>query len=269
MANPDLLTKLYQRMSAEQEQYRNWLLGQPPDEILNHAVEYAIREDILIEMEELNLSPPLAAALLESPAPLADVYKDFRDMETDHMDHVRKCIEGRAARLLESRREFTRIIPLYMETAGYARENDEFEVWQISHKTNIDCKNAIETAISEGFDGMYLTADPKDVLAEFGPERVSFVLAHTLQAKAYDKRFSPGNLAWAKTVPVVESGDHRYQYAISSHPTLLNGFVDMARREMGQMKQPQQRRPSVKEQLTAGPAPSGKPAAKTKDREVR
>ncbi len=27
MENPDLLTKLYQRMTAEQEQYRNWLLG--------------------------------------------------------------------------------------------------------------------------------------------------------------------------------------------------------------------------------------------------
>mgnify|MGYP001155911193 FL=1 len=27
MANPDLLNKLYQRMSAEQEQYRKWLLG--------------------------------------------------------------------------------------------------------------------------------------------------------------------------------------------------------------------------------------------------
>jgi hypothetical protein len=26
MSNPDLLTKLYQRMSAEQEQYRKWLL---------------------------------------------------------------------------------------------------------------------------------------------------------------------------------------------------------------------------------------------------
>ena len=39
MANPDLLTKLYQRMSAEQEQYRTWLLGQPPGVILDHAAE--------------------------------------------------------------------------------------------------------------------------------------------------------------------------------------------------------------------------------------
>ena len=40
MANTEeLLNKLYQRMSAEQEQYRSRLLGLPPDEILNHAAE--------------------------------------------------------------------------------------------------------------------------------------------------------------------------------------------------------------------------------------
>ena len=38
-----------------------------------------------MEMEELSLPTPLASALLESPAPLSDVYKDYRDMETGHM----------------------------------------------------------------------------------------------------------------------------------------------------------------------------------------
>ena len=259
---------LYEKMSAEQAEYRDWLLAQTPEEILNHAYGYAMREDILMEMEELSLPASLAAALLESPAPLSDVYKDFRDMETGHMDHVRECIEGRAERLLESKREFTRIIPVYMETAEYAREHDESEVWKLSHKTNIACKDAIETAIREGFDGMHLNADAKDVLAEFGPERVSFVLAHTLQTKAYDGRFSPGNLAWAKTIPIVESGAYRYQYAISSHPTLLNGFVDMTRQAMERMKQPWQRKPSIKEQLSAGPAPSAQPD-KPKDKGAR
>lgn len=44
-----------------------------------------MREDLLIEMEELALSAPLTAALLESPSPLADVYKDFRDVEKGTM----------------------------------------------------------------------------------------------------------------------------------------------------------------------------------------
>ena len=39
MENHELQKKLHQRLSAEQEQYRNWLLGLPPGKILNHAAE--------------------------------------------------------------------------------------------------------------------------------------------------------------------------------------------------------------------------------------
>ena len=53
MTGEELCTKLYQRMNAEQEQYRNWLLGQPPADILDHAAEYSVGEDIVIDMEKL------------------------------------------------------------------------------------------------------------------------------------------------------------------------------------------------------------------------
>ena len=33
-------------MFAEQETYREWLLSQPSEEILNHTYEYTVREDI-------------------------------------------------------------------------------------------------------------------------------------------------------------------------------------------------------------------------------
>ena len=49
-------TQLYEKMFAEQERYRDWLLHQPPEEILNHAYEYAIREDILMALESRDLS---------------------------------------------------------------------------------------------------------------------------------------------------------------------------------------------------------------------
>ena len=39
------------KMFAEQEQFRDWLLSQPPAEILNHAYEYTVREDILMSLE--------------------------------------------------------------------------------------------------------------------------------------------------------------------------------------------------------------------------
>lgn len=76
-----------------------------PGEILNHAYEYAMREDILMNMENNILSPKQAKALLKSPSPLADVYKDWQNRETDHMDDIRSTIENRANDVLEAERK--------------------------------------------------------------------------------------------------------------------------------------------------------------------
>ena len=105
MENPDLLTKLYQRMTAEQEQYRNWLLGQPPSDILNHAAEYTIREDIVMEMSALELPEAQTKALLKSKTPLADVYKEWNKTEPHHMDDVRDVIEARADVAIQAEKE--------------------------------------------------------------------------------------------------------------------------------------------------------------------
>lgn len=77
MTNEELNTALYKKVFAEQEKYREWLLSQPPDEILNHCYEYTVREDIVLALEEYNLSDKQCKALLKSPSPLADVFKDF------------------------------------------------------------------------------------------------------------------------------------------------------------------------------------------------
>ena len=101
MTNEELNTRLYEKMFAEQEQFRDWLLSQPPAEILNHAYEYTMREDIVMCMEELELEPEKARALLRSPCPLSDVYKEFRDRETEHMDTIRDSIETEADKSLQ------------------------------------------------------------------------------------------------------------------------------------------------------------------------
>lgn len=54
MTNEQLNTALYEKMFAEQEIYRAWLLSQPPEEILNHTYEYTCREDILLSLEYHN-----------------------------------------------------------------------------------------------------------------------------------------------------------------------------------------------------------------------
>ena len=92
-------------MNAEQEQYRNWLLGQPPADILDHAAEYSVREDIVMEMEELELPEAQAKALLKSKTPLADVYKQWSKTETHHMEDLQDVIEARADAVIQAEKE--------------------------------------------------------------------------------------------------------------------------------------------------------------------
>ncbi len=82
MTNAEQNTALYKKMFAEQEAYRAWLLSQPPTEILNHAYEYTVREDILLSLEYHNLPDAQARALRRSISPLADVFRDWQDKET-------------------------------------------------------------------------------------------------------------------------------------------------------------------------------------------
>ena len=88
MSNEELNTKLYEKMFVEQEKYREWLLSQPSEEIINHTYEYTMREDILLSVEYNDLSDKQCKALLKSPSPLADIFKDWEKRETDHISPV-------------------------------------------------------------------------------------------------------------------------------------------------------------------------------------
>lgn len=96
MTNEQLNTALYEKMFAEQEAYREWLLGQPPEEILNHTYEYTVREDILMSLEYHDLPDTQARAMLKSPRPLSDVFKDWEQKETGYMDDIWQTVEERA-----------------------------------------------------------------------------------------------------------------------------------------------------------------------------
>lgn len=100
MTNEELNTRLYEKMFEEQEKYRGWLLSQPPEEILNHTYEYTVREDVLAAVECDKLSDKQCLALLKSPCPLGDVFKDFEKRETGYMDNIRDTIKSRANKVI-------------------------------------------------------------------------------------------------------------------------------------------------------------------------
>ena len=364
MNTNDLNTALYEKMAAEQDKYRDWLKSQPPAEVLNHAYEYTVREDIVMAMEQLELTDAQAQALLDSPTPLADVYRHFEKVETDHMDVIRDSIENRAddvckmkeppaghalvvepgkkpyvkdisfsleslqkevggdiqavypfhepvalicdeegklkgkplnralrdeagsiydvvagtflvvglseddfaalePELLEKFSQHFEIpemfaqingklvvtamrspddpkvpqqrgdmVPLYPHTVSYAKEHGELEAYRASLRTNYKCKEAIEAAVREHFDGMYLSHDAaKGVIQTYGIDRVMLVLANTVQLQDWDGRYSRRNKEWAKTIPNYNSDSVRGGYAVNSHPAVLNGFIDLVREE--------------------------------------
>lgn len=97
MSQSDLNAQLYQKMFAEQERYKSWLISQTPEEILQNAYEYICREDILLSLEYNDLSPKQAKALLKSTTPLADVFQKWDSWEENrHMENIWDAVEARA-----------------------------------------------------------------------------------------------------------------------------------------------------------------------------
>ena len=223
-----LNTALYKKMFAEQEQYRDWLLSQNPAEVLNHAYEYTVREDILIALEYFSISANQAAALLSSPSPLSDVFTAFEKTETDHMDNIRDCICQRADDTIRDLQP-----PVYPHSAAYAAEHDELDAYRESLRANMACKSAIEEAISESYRDNRLDEDgARRILKLFGSERTMYVLASTIQMKHWDERISAENKSWAQTVSFDEgTEDDRFSFLIGrSHPGLIDLFANQVRR---------------------------------------
>ena len=231
--NEALQQSLYDKLSREQDKYRDWLKSQPPEEILHHSYEYTVREDILMSMEELTLSEAETRALLLSPSPMAILYDKFSDLETGYMDTIRDSIEDTAKDEAKKLRE----LPVYPYPADHARENGELDAYRASFHANVSCKDAIEAAIRDNYHDNRLDAAAVGQVAEqFGQERMLYVLAATVRHFDYDGRISQDNKRWANTIPVYENkdgmdSDRSVQFVVCSHPGLTDLFLTGARRE--------------------------------------
>lgn len=244
MNREELNTALYEKMAAEQNTFRDWLKSQSAEVALSHAWEYTTREDILMAVESNGLSEEQTKALLDLPTPLADVFKEYKDAETNHMDDIRSCIESRADYAIKQEKDTLLNTPVYLQSGAHARENNELDVFRASYKANIACKEALEESIRENYrdNRMNTAAVYNDVVDRFGSERVRLVLATTIQHKDWDQRFSRDNRAWAKTVPM-EAGfgsrenDHSVHYVVNSHSVLTDSFVSHFRKEQTREKE--------------------------------
>ena len=123
MNNEELNTALYKKMFAEQKAYKDWLLVQPAEELLRNAYEYVMREDILLSLENNDLSDRYATMLLKMDKPLAAVFNKMEHTESPHMEHVWECVQQCAYDAVEA--EKVKDLPIYPHSAAYARDHGE------------------------------------------------------------------------------------------------------------------------------------------------
>ena len=123
-------------------------------------------------------------------------------------------------------------VPIYRETANYAYEAGELESYRASLAANVECRKAIEAAISSNYGDNRLDADAavKSVLEQFSPERVRYVLANTIQQKDFDGRIPQPLKEWAKSIDVCPENASRF-LVDKPNPGLTALFVDAFRQQ--------------------------------------
>ena len=138
--------------------------------------------------------------------------------------------------------------PVYKQDADYARQNDELALYRDSNRINGVCAQAIEQAIKDSNYALYrydLGTAAQKVIAEYGAERMAWVLAATLQNLEHDGRFSRDNKNWGNGFPIPK--ERSIYYTVKTHPAILDGFIDAARKVFAE-----QEKHSVMAQLREG-----------------
>ena len=249
----------------EQEHKKDGLIHGDSDQI---AVEghvgtwYAIDETevggekfFLLEHEEYGDEAACVAVNEQGKLVAEDLWNGF---DEDFQDAVKEYFaeknptsqkEEQAVPVAEESRTDNSDVPVYYESFAYAAENGEVDLYRISRQLNEDCRNAIEEAIADNFDGMHLADDAtKSVVEQFGMERMGYILAYTLNYNNHDGRYSHSNKEWADTTCKGERGNNiRPDWIVRSHPAVLNGFVDMYRKELEAEQQRELEKPFVQQ----------------------
>lgn len=249
----------------EQEEKNNGLLHGDSDNITvegHVGTWYAIDETevngekfFLLEHEEYGDEAACVAVNEQGKLVAEDLWNGF---DEDFQDAVKEYFaeknptsqkEEQAVPVAEESRTDNSDVPVYYESFAYATKNGEVDLYRISRQLNEECRNAIEEAIADNFDGMHLADDAtKSVVEQFGMERMGYILAYTLNYNNHDGRYSHSNKEWADTTCKGERGSNiRTDWIVRSHPAVLNGFVDMYRKELAVEQQQEPEKPFVQQ----------------------
>lgn len=147
--------------------------------------------------------------------------------ELENFGEVHRKPELTAETAEQSEKTF---IPLYKNDVMFAKENSEIEEWRSSINENRSCARAIDKALSDNFADNHLDTDKAldTVIAEYGAERVTHVLAAQVVNHDWDGRYHNDVKAWAKEQTKdlsAEFIEKSRDYYLSSHPILIDGLA--------------------------------------------
>ncbi len=130
---------------------------------------------------------------------------------------------------------------VYHHTLNYAVEHGELDEYRVSRKLDKECKQAVVDAIRQNYNGLNLNKEVLNpIVEEYGSERLAFILANTLQQLPWDGRFSKSNKVWAEKLhiseDIVHGMDMNKELIVRSHPAVLDGFINLFRREVLEWK---------------------------------
>lgn len=181
-----------------------------------------LSQDTLAEIKEKADSYVIAAPVSYLSDEVADKYnifflktgRDIAESELTDKDTAIGSMQTAVHKVVEARhKEYINVLNLHTE-----------------------CKNAIDKAISDNYDGMRLGKDFENALIEkYGMGEINYVLANTVQYYSDDGRFSPENKKWADTFEITENEGHRYQFASNTHRAILDGFIDRMRKKQREL----------------------------------
>ncbi len=235
---PDYEAEVKKSVNVEFEAYKTDVLTRSPEDIFyeNYKIHvFTELKEVIEAGSSGHLDKEDYRALYEERGNiLGELYMDYLSEEyasVNNMSDTAEFIKDYNERYHSAVMSGQTKMPVYLKTAQYALEHNEFEQYQASRRLTEECRNAIDKAISENYDGMHLRSGfEMKLIDEYGEERIKYIFATTLRENLGDGRYSPENKGWAENIPVSESPEERRNCCLNSHPAVIDGVVRLIRR---------------------------------------
>ena len=199
----------------------------------DYAVDYAIYDKVTAELMDSGRLPRTDYLSFEEAARVAlnEPGASLKRHDLSVRDSLLEAVEA----FPKKRNE-----PVLLKTWWEAAEHKEHDAYNRSQALNVEFMDEMTSRIRSTYNGRSLDSSlPRGLLAEFGTERTSVLLANVIQHRPWDGRFSPDNRRWAQSFDLPHDDVWDKLSRCDTHPGLLNVLTTEVRREIRAQEQTQ------------------------------